>query len=77
LANNKIYGERVAGKTTSGMSYNNGVRDRSLSEENITEFDSKFKSIEIIHKKRSKDEDDNMIYKIKIRATGIREINVQ
>ncbi|MDR0336992.1 MAG: hypothetical protein LBI18_07875, partial [Planctomycetaceae bacterium] len=26
LANNKIYGERVAGKTTSGMSYNNGVR---------------------------------------------------
>jgi hypothetical protein len=77
LANNKIYGERVAEKKTSSMSSHNGVRDRSMSEENIIEFDSKFKSIEIIRTKRSKDEDGNMIYKVKIRATGIRQINMQ
>jgi hypothetical protein len=77
LANSKIYGERVAGKTTTSMSSHNGERDRSMNEENISEFDSKFKSIIIIDTKRVEDEDGDKIWKVKIRATGVREINTR
>jgi hypothetical protein len=74
-ANNKIFGERVHGKTEMRNSSHNEQRDRGYDEISGSEFDSRFKSITIIKTWRQKNEDGDMVYFVQIRAVGIREIN--
>jgi hypothetical protein len=76
-ANGKIYGERVHGKIEISSSYSKGQRDSGYEDVNVTEFDGNFKSITIIEKRQKKNADGDMMYIVRIRAVGIREINTR